>query len=66
MSNDDGSTITPRISTRYTRRSTPKKARRVAYLDPDLAQFADSYCKAAKQSFSSLVNDLILWLKDEA
>lgn len=66
MSNGDGSTTTPTSSTRYTERSTGKKVRLVAYVDRDLKEFAERYCAAAKQSESSLVNDLLRWLRDEA
>ena len=66
MSNGDGSTTTPRRSTKYTERSTQRKERTVVYLDPALREYAEAYCKAGGISMSRLVNDLMTWLRDEA
>ena len=66
MSNEDGSTIMRKPSIRYTKRSTVKPVRRVAYLEPDLAQYVKDYCAKNGISESALFNDLVRWLKDEA
>ena len=66
MSDGNGSMTTPRPSIRYTRRFTEKLIKASVYLEPDLMAFAKRYCKVNRQSFSNLVTELLLWLRDEA
>ncbi len=66
MSNGAGSTTMRQSSVSYGRRSIGTRRRRtVVYLPADLREYAEHYCAANKQSVSSLVEDLIRWLRDE-
>jgi hypothetical protein len=38
----------------------------VVYLEPELGAYLKMFCRENRQSESSLLNDLVRWLKDEA
>ena len=65
MSDANGSTPTPRRCISYSKRSAGGRVRKAVFLEPALAEYAHRFCTANRQSFSSLVNDLIRMLRDE-
>jgi len=68
MLSGDGSTNTPRRCIRFSARSTGGRRREVvkASLLPELADYARRYAEANKMSVSSLIEELVRWLRDEA
>ncbi len=54
-----------KADTRRKLSSIPKRKRKLVQPDPDLLEFAEEWCKVNKQSFSSLVNELLRLLRDE-
>ncbi len=43
----------------------PHRKRKMVQPDPDLREFAEEWCKVNKQSFSSLINELLRLYRDE-
>jgi hypothetical protein len=55
----------PRKCITYGKRSGGSRRRRVAFVEQELDDYALAFCAANQQSYSSLINDLIRYLRDE-
>jgi DNA-directed RNA polymerase subunit F len=65
MSNGDGSIHTPKRSITYGRRSAGGRKMYSVYLEKELSEYAEEFCRVNAQSVNSLFNDLVRMLKDE-